>query len=172
MKFKNLWLLAASVILITACGDDDEKPSNSLTYDGNKQVIQYASFDGSELEDGNYDLLLSPTIDGEDQGITLQISSEWNAKTVKLTEVDDEFDWSWYVRYYATENDVTNTVFEGFGGSVAEFEDVTGGTLYIKLINAEQKIFEVKATIQTTAGKTMKVYYKGKFVDSDASAIQ
>jgi hypothetical protein len=173
MKLKFLFAFALGALFLASCGDDDEpkKDTNYFTYDGAKKKILTATYDVGNLENGNYDLAFSS--DGEETDIFyIELSGEQDGVTVDLSEVDDEFDWSWWVEFDQVQGEDWVEVFEGFGGSEDSFNDVTGGELYVKLVDDEEMIFDVKATVTTTAGKNFKLEYKGKFTPNEGGSTR
>lgn len=159
LKIRNLFFLFLSFAVLVGCGDDEVALKNSIKFDGKTEKIKTVYYDPSDLSNDNYELYFYTEGTDDDRLFFIQLSDSWDGMTVDLTEVDDQFEWSWYVEY----NEGETEIFSGFGGSEDDFEDVVGGTLYIKLIDADQKIFEVKATVKTADGETLKIQYKGVF---------
>src|SRR6187402_2578426 len=153
MKIKFLWMAAVCAVFLASCSDDDNKKklSKAYTYDGEEYKITSAGFYTGALEDGNYDLEF--TSDGEKDFISVQLSGEWDGKKVDLSEEDSEFGWSWSIDYEQFQGEEWVDIIEGFGGAESEFGDVASGQLYIKLIDEEDRIFDVKLSITTTEGK-------------------
>jgi hypothetical protein len=163
MKLKFLSVFALGVLFSAGCGDDDEpKATKYFTYDGTKTKIVTATYNADRFEEGNYELAFSSDNEVSD-AFYIELSGEHDGVKVDLSEVDDEFDWSWWVQFWHTQDDESIEGFEGFGKSEDSFNDVAGGELYIKLLDDEEMIFDVKATVITTEGKKFKLEHKGKF---------
>gem|GEM_PF-3333135 len=173
MKIKFLCMAAMCAAFLSACGDDDDKKktlSKAYSYDGEELKITEATFSPGNLEDGNYDLVFSSGDDAD--YIIVQLSAEWDGEKVDLTEVDDDFDWSWYVSYEQHQEDTWVEIIEGFGVDEDEFGNVADGELYIKLIDDEDMIFDVRLTITTTEGNMFKLNYKGEFTPQEGGGAR
>lgn len=165
MKIRFLLIAAICAAFLSACGDDEDKKKKTLSqafsYDGEELKITVAKFDPEDLAFGNYDLVFSS--DEDEDYIIVQLSGEWDGETVDLSEVDDDFDWSWYVYFEQNQEDGWIELIDGFGADEEEFGNVADGELYIKLVDPDNNIFDVRLTITTTEGKTFKLNYKGEF---------
>lgn len=163
MKTKILVFALFAVAFLAGCGDD-EKPAlkKAYSYDGKRIKIAFATVDTDDLADGNYNLEFGS--EGEEDYIQIQLSAEWDGQKVDLSEVDDDFDWSWYVYFERKEGDTWVDVLEGFGYTVEDFGDVESGELSIELVDADEYIFDVKLSLTTTDGENFKLNYKGEFL--------
>lgn len=162
IKFFVLSTLLMSLFILSSCGGDETQKNNSISFDGEKSEIVFAGLDMGDYGDGNYEIVFLPSeLDGSDpwsQNVyfAFQISSEWDGTEVDLTEIDNLFDWSWYVELQTVDD-----YLWGFGGATEEFNDVTGGSFKIEELDAEERTFEVTANVEF-GDRTLKVYYKGQ----------
>lgn len=172
MKIKFLWMTVLCAVFLSACSDDDDKKktlSKAFSYDGEEIAITNVAFDAESLEDGNYDLEFAS--EDEANYIVVQLSGEWDGEKVDLSEVDDEFDWSWYVHYEQDQGEDWITIIEGFGVDEEEFGDVASGELYIKLVDPDEMIFDVQLSLTTTEDKKFKLNYKGVFTPEGGGGL-
>lgn len=174
MKIKFLWIAVLGAAFLTSCSDDDDTKktlSKAYSYDGEELKITSAVFGASDLEDGNYDLEFWS--DEDQDYINIELSGKWDGKTVDLTKPDNEFDWSWSI-YFTQKQSEDNwiEVIDGFGSAESEFGNVADGELYIKLVDDEEMIFDVRLSVTTTEGKEFKLKYKGKFTSEGGGAAR
>lgn len=173
MKIKFLWMAAFCVAFLSACSDDDDKKktlSKAYSLDGEEVKITTASFDPDDLANGNYDLEFWS--DEDQDYINIQLSGEWDGQEVDLSEADDDFDWSWYVYFEQNEGESWVEIVDGFGSDESQFGNVEGGELYIKLVDEEDHIFDVRLSVTTTEGKEFKLKYKGVFTPEAGGAAR
>jgi hypothetical protein len=169
---KNIKILGLATIMLASalfvsCGDDDTKRKNILIFNGVEIEIGWAGINTGDLADGNYEIgflptdLTAPQPWNEPHYFMIQVSSEWDGIEVDLTQVDNEFDWSWFVEYYkeaSGENAEIN--FYGNGSQEIDFRDVSGGSFTIRAIDLDEYVFEVDFNIDFN-GDIYEGYYKG-----------
>lgn len=160
MNLKSLLLLAVLAIAFVSCSDDDndEKYSSKkeLTYDGKKYVFDFAQINPYNLEDGNFDIEFYD--EDWDTYFNIELSASWDGKTVDLSKIDNQYDWSYSLELESDDKELLNV----FGKYEDDFEEIKrSGSLLIKTIDAEKSIYQIKVNL-VVEGKKLTFNYKGE----------
>lgn len=164
-------LLAGLALVLVSCNDDKESvPANRFEYDGKTLGIQKAYVDEDTRENGNFDFSFVTEKKGVTHYIYIQLSAAWDGTEVDLTQIDDQYDWSWYVHYVTLHEDKEETMVHGFGRYTSDFEDIKSGTL--KITQLSENTYEILVDLVTADDKEFKLIYKGSPADEDGGATR
>lgn len=166
VHMKNL-LLAVLAIVLVSCSDDKESiPANRFEYDGKTVGIQEAYIDEDSREAGNFDFTFLTKKKGITHKILIQLSGAWDGTEVDLTQVDNQYDWSWFVSYYtSSKGKEDDSKVYAFGQYESYFREVIkSGTLKITQLSENPDTYEILVDLETTEDKKFKVIYNGSLL--------
>jgi hypothetical protein len=164
-----LLTLVASLLMFSSCGGD-ETEKEGVSFDGNKLELPWVGIDMGDYADGNYEIAFlvnepAESVWDEIPRVVFQIAADWDGTEVDLTEVDDLYGWSWYV-----ELETEASYLWGFGPSVEDFNDITGGYFKITELDAETRTFEIDGKVEF-GEMVLKVYYKGELEEYNVQSV-
>lgn len=154
MKLTQLFFIMLSVSFLIGCSEDDnlKKENKFLTYDGKNYPLDKIIYNDEQFDNDN---LINITFTSTEAGLIFSVllSSDWDGKTVELTELNRRKEWVVSLTLYDEENS-----YFSYNGDYTKIEE---GTLFIKAIDAENGKFDIKINF-TSEGKKIRLNYNGE----------
>jgi uncharacterized protein YndB with AHSA1/START domain len=169
---KVVGLLLITVIFF-ACSDDDTKITDPKDLEGTSEYVLTDSvktwqwfrdpqaldtywMSRTDLENGKFNFLFGNWA----QGFVVQIEADANAngKTIDLTKKQDDDDMPWFVEITYIQAEFLNITGEDDDLSS---KIKSGSTLYIKTLNKDKHLYEVRLNLILSNDDNIKINFKG-----------
>lgn len=151
--------LFLTLLFALACSDEDSKKkslNNQYEYKGKVYTPEYATYVDDDFSEPFYFLIFYRETPTYTEYINVELPARFDGQTITVEPGAQEY----YV-HLNHENEEGDYNYQLQCG--IEDGNLTSGTIYVKLVDAEKKIFHVMFDLKTTSKETFKLSYKGVF---------